>query len=240
MKKIKRLWEVDTTRGIAIIMMIISNFILDLAVFAGQNINITSGFWLYFARLTAFLFIFIAGLSLTLSYSRTGKNFRKYFLRGIRIFGWGLLITLLTWFVFPQNTIWFGILHLIGLSIIISYPFLKMKKLNLIIGLLIVFLGFYLDKIIIDSPWLIWLGLKHQGFSSFDYVPLLPWFGVFLIGIFLGNILYPEGKSKLKFSDFSDKLIIRFLTKFGRNSLFIYLIHQPILIGLLILFLQFT
>lgn len=105
----KRFWEIDFLRGIAVIMMIISNFVFDLTFFG-----------------------FSYPLSLTLSYYRAKKLklkklFMKYFKRGMKIFSLGLLITLTTYLYLKEGFIIFGVLHFIGVSIILAYPFLKFK-----------------------------------------------------------------------------------------------------------------
>ncbi len=92
---------------------------------------------------------FLMGVSLTLSNSRaqiTGKYregglFKKYLKRGLKIFSLGLLITLATWIFIPQEFIIFGVLHFIGISIILSYPFLKSKYLNLFLGIGLIIIG---------------------------------------------------------------------------------------------------
>ena len=238
MKKQSRLWEVDSARGIAIIMMLISNLLFDLYLFKGF-IEFYSGFWLYFARVTAALFILIAGLSLTLSYSRVsnksrGFKIRKYVKRGLWIFAIGILITIATYLAIGSNFVLFGILHLIGIGIILAYPFLRYRVLNLVLGLIIILIGFLLQNITFNFPWLVWLGLQYPGFNSVDYVPVFPWFGLILIGVFLGNLLFPEGNRRYKTG--INHLLTRILSRMGRNSLIIYLVHQPVFVGLILLF----
>ena len=111
-----RYWEIDFLRGVAIIMMIVFHAIFDFTFFSSYEIDLQSGFWWLFARITASIFIFLVGISLTLSYSRK-KEFSKYLYRGTKIFSWGLVITLVTWIFLSQGFIAFGILHFIGLSI---------------------------------------------------------------------------------------------------------------------------
>jgi uncharacterized membrane protein len=77
------------------------------------------------------------------------------------------------------------------------------------------------------------LGFEPNFFFSFDYFPILPWYGVVLIGIFMGNLIYPESKRRFDIPDFSDNIISRSLSFLGKHSLKIYLIHQPIIIMLL-------
>ncbi|MCD4800984.1 MAG: DUF1624 domain-containing protein, partial [Methanococcoides sp.] len=75
--------------------------------------------------------------------------------------------------------------------------------------------------------------IQPTGFRSYDYFPLIPWFGVMLIGIFIGNELYPQCKRKFALSDISEFLPIRILMYMGKRSLLIYLLHQPVLIAIL-------
>jgi uncharacterized membrane protein len=236
-----RLWEIDTLRGIAIVLMICFHFVWDLDHFAGYEVNVLSAPWQTFARSIASLFIFVMGVSLTLSYNRAKQQaghsalFIKYLRRGGQIFGLGMVITVGTYFFFEgQGFVIFGILHLLGLSIILAYPFLRYNKwVSLLAGLLAIGLGIYLNGLVVSFPWLIWLGVRQAGVNMVDYYPLLPWFGVALLGIFAGYIFYPKGVCRFIWPDLAQAITIRGLRFLGRHSLLIYLIHQPILLGLL-------
>ena len=144
----KRFWEVDFLRGIAILMMVLFHVISDLFHFANFRFIIYSGFWRVFAHVTATIFIFLVGVSLSLSFERSQLlkkiNFTKYLKRGLKIFMWGLLITLMTWLFYQSQVVVFGVLHLIGIAIILAYPFLKLKYWNLGIGSVLVLIGIYL------------------------------------------------------------------------------------------------
>ncbi len=229
-----RLWEIDFLRGVAIIMMIISNFITDLDYFNISDINSLSGFWWFFSRTTAVIFIFLVGVSLTLSYSRSEEAvFRlKSLKRGMKIFSWGLIITPVSWIFLRQNLILFGVLHLIGISIILSYPLLKFRLVNLFLGALLIAIWTYSQNFWVNSIWLLWL-IPITNYFSVDYLPLIPWFSAVLIGIFIGNLLYARGVRTFKVPRLEKLFLTKFLTFLGRNSLLIYLIHQPILILLL-------
>ena len=238
----KRFWEIDFLRGIAILLMIVFHALYDFNYFGGYNFNLQSGFWLYVGRASALMFIFLVGVSLTLSHSRAiemnmtkREMYQKYIKRGARVFSWGIAITLITWLFLKNGVIVFGILHFIGFSIILAYPFLKLQKHNLFTGLSIIFAGMYLGKLAFDFPWLLWLGLKPYNFYSLDYFPLFPWFGIILIGIFVGNSLYPNYMRNFNLKDRTGSLTIRLFCLLGKRSLIIYLIHQPILIVLLYL-----
>ncbi len=242
-KSSTRLWEIDTFRGIAIVLMVIYHFTWDLNHFGIVRIeNFLTGPWQIFARSIATMFIFTMGISLTLSYQRdikqAGQNrlFKKYLIRGLKVFGWGMVITVATYFFIGQGFVIFGILHLLGASIILAYPFLGLNRwLNLVTGLGAIAIGYLIDPIRIESPWFIWLGLRQTSRPMVDFYPLLPWFGVALLGLFVGASLYPRGQRRFALPDLGDKLPIHALRFLGRHSLLIYLIHQPILIGILML-----
>ena len=231
MEKI-RFWEIDFFRGIAIMMMIIYHFIFDLNYFNFIKVDMYGGFLNIFQKIIAISFITLVGISLSLAYNIKSK--KDLLIKGLIIFAFGLLITLVTFIFVRESTIYFGILHFIGLSIIISIIFLRFFKINLITGIILIILGNIINKFTLDSSWLLLFGIKYKGFNTLDYFPLFPWFGLILIGIFVGKFLYKDNSRNFKLFIKPKKLsFIQFL---GRKSLIIYLIHQPILIGLLYLY----
>ncbi|MFC1769005.1 heparan-alpha-glucosaminide N-acetyltransferase [Nanoarchaeota archaeon] len=235
MDTVKRFWEVDFLRGIAILMMVIFHILFDLDFYGIHETNMMSGFWMYFGRITASLFLLLVGVSLTISLSRQkqlGKTnlFYKYLKRGLKIFSWGLLISLFTWISLRDGYVRFGILHLIGVSIILAYPLLRYKNLNLLLGIILVIFGLKVNEVIIKSPFLLWLGIRPERFFSVDYYPLLPWFGLILIGIFIGNSFYTNYGRTVRIPELSNLIPIRFLSYLGKHSLLIYLLHQPLII----------
>ncbi len=238
-----RLWQVDALRGVAIVMMVVYHLMWDLRGLAGYDINVYTGFWHTWQQVTANLFIGIVGVSLTLSYGRArqkgGKHaarWGQYAMRGAVIFSWGLVISIVTYAFDPSHYIRFGILHLIGFSIIIAYPFLRFRWLNLILGIMLLLLGRIIPLFGLENPWLGWLGLTASSRPAFDYFPLIPWFGVVLIGIFIGNTLFaPHAVIRTQSEIRNPKSEIPILRLLGQNSLLIYLIHQPILIIVLVL-----
>ena len=239
----KRFWEIDFARGTAVLMMIVFHALFDLEFFAGRQTGVSQGFWWWFARATAALFVFIAGVCLHLSYSRSkklGAQFvaQKFLRRGTKIFTLGLLITAAT-FVFLENngTIWFGVLHFIAVGTIISLLFVSRPKLCLPAGVAAIMLGTFLQNLESGFPWLYWLGVKPAGFYSYDYFPMFPWLGVMLLGIWFGSLAYPAAERKFKFLDLSEpkNLASKVLRFAGRNSLAIYFLHQPALIALVFL-----
>jgi uncharacterized membrane protein len=130
----------------------------------------------------------------------------------------------------------FGVLHCIGLSIILAYPLIRFRFPALVLGILCIIVGLVLlTTVTVDYPWLLWLGVVPMNFVTLDYFPLLPWFGVVLIGIFLGNSLYKNNTRTLPLNDYSKFSAICGLCFLGRHSLIIYLLHQLVIIGLLYL-----
>lgn len=236
-----RFWEVDAARGIAILMMAFYHLSYDLEAFGGYGIDVTTGWWAFFSDTIASLFLFLVGVSLAISHARAvagdpGRSlFLKYLFRGLRIVGYGMLLTLVTWYL-GVGIIVFGILHLIGVSIILAYPLLRFRLTNLFLGLGVFAVGEYmrLQNVSSASPGLLPFGVAPENLFMPDYRPLLPWFGVVLIGLFFGNVLYGRRESVIRES--GAPLLARPLGFLGRNSLLIYLIHQPILIALLVLF----
>jgi len=234
----ERFWEIDALRGIAVVAMVLYHFSYDLAYFGLFDVGFfRSGLGLNTGRLIGGSFIFLAGLSLTLSYGRAtasgGKLFRKYLSRGLRIFSYGLAITLLTWIFLPEGTIVFGILHLIGASIILAYPFLRLKFANVVLGVACIAAGFLLRGLDVHSPWLVWLGTDPT-FFMLDYWPIFPWFGVMLLGVAAGNALYGDRMKRATPPTPRPQAVLP-LAFLGRHSLAVYLIHQPVLLAALIL-----
>ena len=233
-----RLWEVDALRGVAIIIMAIYHLVWDLYGLAGWPIEMYTGFWHYWQLTTATMFIGLVGVSLSLRYNRMqargNPSFRPFFYRGLVIFSWGVVLSLVTYLYYPPAYIRFGILHFIGASIILAYPFLRFRWLNLILGI-----GLLLLPEVVSwrhgISWLEWLGLIENPHPAFDYYPVIPWLGVVLIGVFLGQAFFPAGQRRFPLPDLSRFGPMRLLALAGQNSLLIYLIHQPIIIAILIL-----
>lgn len=233
-----RFWEVDAGRGVAVVMMVFFHALFDLRYFVGRAPALPPEFWFWFPRATAGLFIFLAGVSLAIGYGRSGaRDFpdftKKIVSRGAKIFALGLLITLATYVYLNDNgTIWFGILHFIGAGLIISLAFVRSDFLAAVAAVASFATGFFVDKLVVDAPWLIWLGFTFPGFYSLDYFPLFPWLGVMLLGVVAGRKLFTGGKRNYAApAGENNSFSIAFV---GRHSLAIYLLHQPILIALIL------
>ncbi|MCZ7393645.1 MAG: heparan-alpha-glucosaminide N-acetyltransferase [Candidatus Methanoperedens sp.] len=226
----RRIQTVDLIRGVDIVLMILFNYSVTLSYF--RLINMPSNFlYLFvFPRAIALIFIFISGVAAHISFEKNKENFsKKYLKRGGKLLIFAAFITLFTYIFVPEGTIFFGILHFFSVSSFLVPFFIRYNKLNLIGGLLIILSGFYLQITQFDFSYLFWLGFMPKNFSTFDYFPLIPWLGVLMLGIYSGKY-FVRRTTDLKFES-------RFAAAFmflGKNSLTIYLIHQPVLIFLLI------
>lgn len=236
-----RLWEVDVLRGVAIFMMVVYHLMWDLASLGGYPIAVRSGFWNIWQIITASLFTTLVGVSLTLSYQRErrsqphGSLWPKYAVRGLTLLTWGVVIGVVTYFALGRDYyVRFGILHLIGLSILLAYPLLGSRWLALALAILVTLLSPVVQSLHLTMPWLEWLAATPG--SGVDYAPLIPWFGRVLFGIFLGNTLYAGGQRRFAWPDLAQTALMRPLRLLGENSLLIYLTHQPILLAILTLF----
>lgn len=229
-----RFFEIDVLRGVAVIMMVIFHAAFDLAYFGIWHETMSAGPWRLLALLTASLFLFLVGVSLSISGAAAraaltpGAFYAKYLSRGMFIFLLGLGITAVTWFLVPGETIVFGILHLIGVSVMLAPVFLHFHWGNLATGIVCLAMGLVLSGV--EGPlWLVWLGVHPVAFASLDYTPLFPWLGVILIGLFSGQCLYPGGIRRFTLPSFSFPLQAA-LVVLGRHSLAIYLLHQPVIL----------
>ncbi|AIF69251.1 hypothetical protein PAP_04185 [Palaeococcus pacificus DY20341] len=231
-----RFWEVDFARGVGIIMMVISNFVTDLQYFL--NYSGHPLFWKLFAYTTASIFVFISGLSFWISYSRSIKKsprpYGKYFRRFGKLFGIGLVITIVTYLFLSDGTIYFGILHFLGLASILAIPFYSFGKKNVLFAIFFIFGSLLVSRIHANTLLFLPLGITPQSFFTLDYFPIFPWFGVYLLGLAVGSFAYPKGERSFEVA-FPSFIPVEFICFAGRHTLKIYVAHQPILVGLLFL-----
>jgi len=246
-----RYWEIDALRGVAILMMVTYHLMWDLWYYRIlPNVVLYEGFWKYFQRATAGLFLLLVGVSLAVITQRRLAGsapggfpplgagaptlpFRPYLWRGLRIFGWGLVVSVVVWAA-RIGYIHFGILHLIGFASVAAYPFLRYRWLNLALWAAFFIGGYFLLDVRVGYPWLLWLGVTPAAYYPNDYFPVIPYFGVPLLGLFVGNSLYTAAGRGFGLPDLSRWLPIAGLRWLGRHSLVIYLTHQLALFGLLV------
>lgn len=228
----KRIWELDVLRGICILGMVIVHFIYDLGSFGFKT---SSRLFLFVQYWGGTVFVLISGICVTLG--------SRHIRRGLAVFGCGMLCTAVTagmyWLGLDGKgiIIYFGVLHCLGTCMLLWGVLRRCPNwLLAVLGSSFCAAGLYLERIIlVDSPWLIPLGFLYPGFSSSDYFPLLPNLGYFLFGALLGRTLYRR-KETLFPKLHPNGPSLRFLCQCGRQSLLIYLLHQPLIAGVLALF----
>lgn len=244
MQQKTRIWELDALRGICILGMIVVHFVFDLNEFAGLGLTMP-GWFNFCQHYGHILFILISGICATLA----SRSFR----RGMIVFGAGLLVTGVTLFMvcvlkFNRSlSIFFGILHLLGICMMLFPLFKKLPVWALaVLGAGFVALGVWLaalEPVAVSFPsaqglLLGAIGIRPAGFYSGDYFPIFPNLGWFLLGAVLGRTAYRRRESLLPKVN-ADFFLLRFFRFCGRHSLWIYLLHQPVLAGLTMLLAAF-
>ncbi len=216
---VKRFQIIDFLRGIAVILMIIFHFSYDLDLFGYVDINfLKDPFWWFFPRVIVFLFLISVGASLSLAHSKKIQwpNFNK---RLLKLVACAIVITVSTYFMFPKNWIYFGTLHCIaGVSLLIL-PFINRPKISFVFFLV------FMVPAMLGYKWPFW-NMPH---ASMDYIPLLPWVGIGFLGISYKHFLMEKTDQWLASASFPGK---EMTLKMGRHSLLIYLVHQPLLFGI--------
>ncbi len=238
MRSTQRLIFLDYARATAIIAMIIYHFVYDLGQFGFVDMfSVINGPWKTFAQLIGISFLFISGFSFWIM-ARNGINWSKYFRRlGVLIFA-ALAVSLGTLYYMREAFIFFGILHLLATCSILAVLIYKIPSIALIfLGIILILIPQYFKSEIFEPKILAWTGLYDGLTGSADFYAFMPWSAAFIFGISLAKI----GNSKFKSDSVSQSLfrekklsrISTFLLWAGKNSLLVYIVHQPILIGLI-------
>ena len=240
--KTRRVHLMDELRGVLIIGVVLYHLLYDLAVLFPVGIPWMFDPWMNHARnVCTGSLIVISGISCL--YSRS--NLR----RGLRTFGLGLLLSLVTGIFMPSQFILFGILHFFGASMML-YALLRpllerIPAIPGIVGCVLLFcltwnvysgyvniLGYtlHLPDFLYNKPLLFPVGFACQGLSSADYYPLLPWSFLFFAGSFFGRYVRAG-----KLPEFCYQSHFPWLSRLGSHTLIIYLVHQPVIYGVLTL-----
>lgn len=230
----KRIWELDALRGLCILGMVLVHLVYDIRDLYGLADFAYPAVFTFVMHWGSVLFLLISGICVTL-----GRHPVK---RGLVVLGGGMLCSLVTAGMYGLGLqdrsiiIWFGILHCLGICMLL-WPGLSRLPSWALGGLALVLLalGYWFQTLTVPVTWLFPLGLTAPGFASSDYFPLLPNLGWFLVGAFLGRTGYRRKESLLPQFP-AEARPVRFLSWCGRQSLFIYLLHQPVLAGLLELY----
>jgi len=130
----------------------------------------------------------------------------------------------------PGMAILFGVLHCLGICMLLWPLFSRLKPWLLApIAIAIILTGLYLvEHVRVSTHMLIPFGLVYSGFLTPDYFPIFPYWGFFLLGAVLGKTLY-KNKTSLFPRVNPKNPVITFFRTLGKYSLWIYLLHQPVL-----------
>jgi len=230
----ERIWEIDFLRGLSIILMVGYHLLYDLGAMAGVGsllgftTDLSTPAWLAAQYFFAALFVVLSGISSTLS--------RGNVRRALKLLAVALLVTAATFFFNRAATVHFGILHCLGASILIYGLAFERAKASACAaaGAAVIAVSLIpplaLKGVTIRFDWLLPLGIHSPGYSSFDYFPLLPWLGIFLLGVALGKSVYASRRSLIR-----RRLPVTFINFAGRHSLLIYIVHQPVILAVLYL-----
>lgn len=225
-----RIRGIDAIRGAAICMMIVYHAAFDLNWFHIISTDFNHHpFWLGFRDLIVSSFLLLVGVSLVLAH-RAAISPRRFWRRIALVGACAMLVTVGSYAVFPKTFITFGILHCIVVSSILGWPLVRFPRVALIIAIVVIVVGATIGVPLFDSPWLNWIGLMTHRPATEDYVPLLPWFGVVLVGISIGWWLLERRRHALRQAS---RAAPKWLTWLGRHSLLVYMVHQPIMVGAL-------
>ena len=233
----KRIWELDVLRGVCILGMVVVHLIYDLQTFFSLPFLADSRLFDLVKQWGGVLFLLISGICVTL-----GSHPVR---RGLIVFACGLICSAVTAGMYFLNMadksiiIYFGVLHCLGVCMLLWPLFKRLPVWALgLLGLGLTALGLWISgNVVVDFPWLIPLGLVPGDFASSDYFPLLSNLGFFLVGAFLGKTLYRKKETLLPRVNPANP-VLAFFTRLGKWSLPVYLLHQPIITGLLYLILE--
>ncbi len=219
----------DSLRGAAILWMMAFHFSFDLNWFGYLHTDFyTDPIWLWQRVCIVSTFLVSAGLAQAVSDQRRRSEW-AFWRRWGQIFGAGLLVVAGSWLLFPESFIYFGILQgVAGMLLVHRLVGRRLGAWVLVLAPLAIAAPHLFGAARFNPPWWNWTGLITRKPITEDYVPLLPWLGVFWIGAGLGALL-----RRVELRPLRALPRIPVLAWMGRWPLSFYLLHQPILIGAL-------
>lgn len=229
----ERVFVVDAGRGVAVLLMVAYHFCFDLNYFQLAHIDFYHAtFWLTARATIVTLFLSLVGISLHLA--SAGGLTRSAYLRRLALLAiCAAMVSATSYAMFPGSWIFFGVLHFILLASVLGLLFIRLHYLNLALGTVFIAAGLTLHHPWFDLSWLNWIGFMTHKPITEDYVPIFPWFGVVLLGMYGGGTLTRGNARRLRSWRVASGGLLEWL---GRHSLAVYMLHQPLLLGALYLF----
>lgn len=231
-------WQgLDVARGLALVAMAIYHFVWDLSFFRYIDAGVAiAPLWAWFAKSIAASFLFLTGVSFALA-TRHGLQRPLYLRRLLMIAAAAFGVSIATAYAMPHAPVLFGILHCITAVSLLMPPFIRLPPVaSLALAALIFIAPHVWTSPRFDGDSFVWLGLNATPVSAVDHIPLLPWAGWSFLGFGLMRIALQRGVFA---NGAGPSLSIaatrpgRALALAGRHSLAVYLLHQPLLLGLL-------
>lgn len=228
---------VDVLRGMAVIQMMVFHFCFLLKEFRIAFLDFSyNANWAAFRIVIVTMFLSLVGVSLKIAWER-GLKPNSYYRRLAQLFFYGLALSLTTYLIAPSRTVIFGILQFIFVASILGLVFIRLVWINLFLGVMILWLGNNYTNPIFNQEGLWWVGMVTRGPVTLDYVPLFPWFGLVLIGIFIGHFVVNYKQFDPLKNWHAKDFVSQTLALTGRHSLTLYMAHVPIFFIFIYLFL---
>jgi len=222
--------RLDALRGAAIVWMAVFHFCFDLAYFGVWKQDFyRDPVWTLQRTCIVSLFLFCAGLGQAVALQRA-QGWPRFWRRWAQVAGCALLVSAGSALMFPRSWISFGVLHGIAVMLIAMRFAAPLGAWLWPLGVLAIALPQFAQHPFFDSRWTNWIGLVTHKPITEDYVPLLPWIGVMAFGVAAGQWLL---RAKPAVLQGPLKRPLRPLAVLGRWSLSFYMVHQPVLIGLI-------
>lgn len=230
----ERFAAIDMARGVALVAMIVYHFAWDLWFYGLTSVEIPfDPFWRNFARAIAASFLILVGIGLVFAHE-AGLDRGAFLRRLAKVAGAAALVTAATFVAFPESFIYFGILHMIAAGSVLALPFLRLPPLaTLLVALAVLVAPAVWSSPVFDTRLLAWIGFAQTPPDTNDFEPIFPWFAAVLTGVVLGRLLLSSRLRPRLAAIRAQGRLARGLVLMGRWSLVVYLLHQPVLLGLL-------
>jgi len=220
--------RLDALRGLAMVWMTVFHFCYDLSHFGyWRQSFLTDPFWTWQRTAIVSLFLFCAGFGQAIALSQ-GQGARRFWRRWAQVLAAALLVSAGSWWMFPRSFIYFGVLHGIAVMLVVVRLTAGWGRWLWLAGALAI-ASRWIRIEAFNGPLLNWVGWITQKPRTEDYVPIFPWLGVMWWGMAAGQWLLRERPQWVAGA------APKPLAWLGRWSLTWYMLHQPVLIGALML-----